>query len=902
MNRNTENKGAFVGIQFQLAGEQFVGQTVVKNGVTQVGGRWVCTGSLLGLKTLLDCWHVTLPGLEKFDFSMTEIDLLFESTSRFLLSVNSQNYGKLMVRILNDEVCFIVKKIPQKIKFQDIPAIGKYFNDEDYIALREFSLLLNNSGIQDFGFTVCINEVIISMGDTGRQSANGKFLSEGTNGIVAANGNAFHWVDIKKKFGAVSIVRLGVAFVDGCIYVSGDIDVTIACLTFYLVGLYIEIPFGVGDAKLNFGIMGLGIDISTGSFVISGELIKEMNKESYVGRLAIQCGKIGITVLAAYEHNLDYESFFAFGALHAVLGGPPAFVITGLSVGFGVNRNLKIPEAKNLGRFPLIQAAIGADAKWSGMLPNDALREMQDYIYTDNGETMLAAGITFTTFGLLTTCAIATFTFGNSYQIALLGMSVFDLPQLVQSPFVHVVLGIRMIYNFNEGILKIDGGISEDSYIFDKNCKLTGEFALYMWFKGEHTGDFVFSIGGYHKDFVVPVHYPALDRVGINWNITGGLSLTGNAYFALTPSSIMVGGSLALTYTWRNLSAWIKLSADMILSWFPFFYDAYVNASIGASYTLNLFGKHTYSVELSASLHMWGPDFSISVHVKWFIISFTVEYIQNKQHGPEPASWDEVSNRLLMQNVENRVLKKTEAENNISSKYFSICPLNGIQKEKIWSFSPVCFAVEFKSKVPLKQIYVGGRKVFSCTDVEIGVLPMGENVALNTFVNIRILSEGTELRSEEYEEILLSEICEDLPYAIWGTKEIKKTDASILAGVLNGISLTLRDRSLESHSTSEYDLAILRETIEVAAEPSGHKFHDSEIGKQYNEDPDYVFMKECLKDESTITKRRALLEQMKEVGYDIWEEEEIKTTGVEQNPEQYFRTDISYRETGKKVG
>ena len=55
--------------------------------------------------------------------------------------------------------------------------------------------------------------------------------------------------------------------------------------------------------------------------------------------------------------------------------------------------------------------------------------------------------------------------------------------------------------------------MSNDSYLFCRDARLTGGFAFYSWFKGEYAGDFVLSVGGYHPQFQRG-HYPAVDRVG----------------------------------------------------------------------------------------------------------------------------------------------------------------------------------------------------------------------------------------------------------------------------------------------------------------------------------------------------------------------------------------------------
>ena len=67
------------------------------------------------------------------------------------------------------------------------------------------------------------------------------------------------------------------------------------------------------------------------------------------------------------------------------------------------------------------------------------------------------------------------------------------------------------------------------------------------WFAGSgHEGDWVFTVGGYHPAFQIPDHYPRPDRLTILWDLGAGLTVTGQAYFAITPKVCMGGGSLSV--------------------------------------------------------------------------------------------------------------------------------------------------------------------------------------------------------------------------------------------------------------------------------------------------------------------------------------------------------------------
>ena len=61
-----------------------------------------------------------------------------------------------------------------------------------------------------------------------------------------------------------------------------------------------------------------------------------------------------------------------------------------------------------------------------------------------------------------------------------------------------------------------------------------GGFALCYWFgPSQYAGDFVFTIGGYHRSYTPPAHYPVPDRIGFACKMGSDLAVTGEAYFAV---------------------------------------------------------------------------------------------------------------------------------------------------------------------------------------------------------------------------------------------------------------------------------------------------------------------------------------------------------------------------------
>jgi hypothetical protein len=177
--------------------------------------------------------------------------------------------------------------------------------------------------------------------------------------------------------------------------------------------------------------------------------------------------------------------------------------------------------------------------------------------------------------------------------------------------------------------------------VIDPACKLTGGFAFYVWFgDNPHSGQFVLTLGGYHPQFSPPSYYPSVPRLGFNWPVSNEVSISGDAYFALTPSAVMAGAGLQVLFNSGDLSAWFKGQMDALITWAPFSYLIDISVDIGASYRMSLgWLTTTFKVDLSADLTIWGPPMGGQAHVNWTVISFTVNFGASQNSAPAPLDW-----------------------------------------------------------------------------------------------------------------------------------------------------------------------------------------------------------------------------------------------------------------------
>jgi hypothetical protein len=485
-------------------------------------------------------------------------------------------------------------------------------------------------------------------------------------------------IPIQRALGPLQCQSLGIGWVQDTNDSAKDMlsllfngSITLAGLSVSLVGLSIGIPVTTPTdfAKYDLDLNGLGITLNAGAVELSAALVKlppapnakpPRNYTEYDGEALLKAGTFVIAALGSYAYvptnGSGYASLFIFGILDADLGGPEFFFVTGLAAGFGYNRTLILPDQNSVTTFPLVAGAsdptkLGAQKNnggWQMPDPATALAKLDQAVPPQRGQYWLAAGVRFTSFDLINSTALLVVEFGNELEIALLGLSWISLPPPpapgAEAPtiqYAYAELGIEIKLLPSEGIFSATAILTPNSFVIDPACKLTGGFAFYVWFgSNPHAGQFVLTLGGYHPDFTPPSYYPQVPRLGFNWPMPGDVTISGEAYFALTPSAVMAGAGLQVLYSSGNLKAWFKAQMDALIEWAPFHYSIDISVSIGASYRAHIFFVTvTLKIELGASLTLWGPPMGGKVHINWFIISFTVGFGASQSDEPKPLDW-----------------------------------------------------------------------------------------------------------------------------------------------------------------------------------------------------------------------------------------------------------------------
>jgi len=616
---------------------------------------------------------------------------------------------------------------------------------------------------------------------------SGEALSGPTSGVEPVRaGSQAEWLDVQRSFGPVSVKRLGIACEQGRIRFLLDSSLVVSGLTMGLQGLSLTFPIETlvrFDRKqflkylkenlleMSTKLDGLSVTYENGPIAISGGLLKvdlpratpdphpgrglakvippEAIKYAYNGELLLKAETWALSVFGSFAQLESGESsLFAYGVLNATLGGPSFFFVTGVAAGFGYNRNLTLPTLNELPSFPLIAAIekprSGATTSPAG---EDRLAKLtgdiDKYVYAASGQNWLAVGVRFTSFKVIKSFALLTVSFGNRFEIALLGLSELTMPFGAKKPIAFAQLALMVKFAPDDGVLKIAAQLTRESYILDEKCQLSGGFALYMWFKEPvknevHAGDFVLSIGGYHPNFKPPAAYPIVPRVAANWRVNNELTIKGGFYFALTPNAIMAGGALQANYESGRFKAWFDARVDFLLLWEPYHYEAHSKVSLGVSYTIDNWLIHkTINCQVGVDLTLQGPPFGGKAVVDLYVCSFTLDF-GTPDAPPKSLHWQDFKNRFLPPVVRTQGENVSAPSGGATDSYCYSRAAAGLIRELPagsdvdWIVNPETFVIVTASAIPCSEArWVNRQRVdpleqetpLECSKEEFGVKP-----------------------------------------------------------------------------------------------------------------------------------------------------------------------------------
>ncbi|MCE3285525.1 MAG: putative transcriptional activator SRCAP-like protein, partial [Steroidobacteraceae bacterium] len=555
--------------------------------------------------------------------------------------------------------------------------------------------------------------------------------------LTAGEGTGPWWIAIRKGFGPLYLEQVGFGtatpqgrlerislLMDGAVSMFGlTCAVDDLQITYFAAN---EDFFNPSNWQVD--LAGLAVSADIAGVSIAGGLLKQTTSQGieYLGMLLGRFAVYGLTVYGGYgEGEVDgqkFTAFFAIGAVNGPIGGPPAFFLTGIGGGFGINRKLVLPtDLSNFGDYPLIQAL---DIAATPSDPMTQLRALGSYFPMQKGTFWFAAGLSFNSFALVDGIAAVGVQIGDGLDISLLGLARMALPR-PQVALVSIELALLVRFSSREGVLWVQGQLTDNSWLLYPDIKLTGGFAYVIWFKGEKTGEFVLTMGGYHPDF----HrdgYPVVPRLGLRWSIGSNIVIKAGGYFALTSEALMAGGDFEASASLGPGWAEVKFGAHGIVFFDPFHYDVMAYARIAAGVTVDtwLFGEVTFSISRGARIHVLGPDFRGSVTFDVGPVELTFEFGGAAQEQRQPIA------------AHDFIAKYLEAADSGKARPHALMTNTGVLPAKGEQSTPdgssarpfvvvVEFSMTFASTVPATQVTrTGAGQSSFAPSRALGVAPM----------------------------------------------------------------------------------------------------------------------------------------------------------------------------------
>jgi hypothetical protein len=364
-----------------------------------------------------------------------------------------------------------------------------------------------------------------------------------------------------KTIGPFTVENVGLRYQDSQLTVFLDILVHLGPIGLDLLGFGISVDLTNTSLKEivtqvpSFSLQGMGVEFNDPPVAVAGIFVetKTATTTMYSGGISLSIDEYNFLAVGAYGEvtptsGSSYKTVFFFAKLDGPLIELEFITISGICLGFGYNSRLSFPSVQDVPNYPLI-----ANSSLGGSDPLAIMNQLTNptsgtSIITPQDECYwLAAGLDGKLLQVLDVTAVVVLEFNPYVSLGIFAIAIGELPET--NPFLYIELGIAATVDFHTGALAILAQLTPNSFIIDPNCHLTGGFGLCTWFPpSDHAGDFVFTAGGYHNAYKPPPHYPVPPRLGISWSISSNLSITGEAYFAITPKACMAGGKLQANF------------------------------------------------------------------------------------------------------------------------------------------------------------------------------------------------------------------------------------------------------------------------------------------------------------------------------------------------------------------
>ncbi|KJK85506.1 hypothetical protein H633G_10654 [Metarhizium anisopliae BRIP 53284] len=625
----------------------------------------------------------------------------------------------------------------------------------------------------------------------------------------------------QKRNGLLSIKNIGLKYSTGdsgkesILSIRLDASVTIGPVDFSLLGFSLGLNFASkpGDEpfslqnlpKPKLGLEGLSAGFDRPPIEIAGLLRYGNTKEReyFAGALTVSYVPWRFQAAGYYGNTKGADPFETI-FLYCVLRGPLITLqfatIEGVCGGFGYNSSLTFPTARDVVKFPLIEGKATEPGDKDG--PLDILDHLLStkWFFPKKGSFWVVAGLTVKAFEILLVQAVIVIQWNPYVELGIFGLAAASIPGgKSKVKFANVELGISASLNFQTGVLKIEGELTPASFILDPNCHLTGGFGLYSWFDSKDKslrGDWVFTIGGYHPSYERPPQYPTPPRLGISWQFGGAISISGQAYFAITPKVCMGGGRLDVALSLNPLFAYFNAFVDFLINFKPFSFIAEGGLTIGVKFTLDLWLVCiNINIEIGARLYIKGPPIQGRVHVDFWVFGFDIDFGAEdveKSKGLPIEEFVEVVCQVHTSGASSLLepaisaITDTDATDKLEAHVFAVeeglVPKEKIESTpsgKLWVVRAATFEFSVNCKFVIQEATVVTKSPKDTvvhesnlpgTGIDIFAKPMHATSPITSHLTITIKPEKPTLSSLATEPIwnINERLTKDVPLALWG--------------------------------------------------------------------------------------------------------------------------------------
>jgi hypothetical protein len=704
---------------------------------------------------------------------------------------NGECAAKLRLQHRKEQNCLGIR-LDETFKFSNLPLVGNVVTELDKVSVGGLTFFYSDKPVTDYTMDGIVEKLTVQDGlvflmELTLPDEQLKFCvplsaQEGGKQALAADSITYKFqasVPVNKAIGPFEFQKLLFTYEQESVglgicaaFVTGEISLSLDNLIF---------TYDIEQSKISTALDGLSLKAAASGFSMEGGFVcAEKEKESYSGSVQVKVGNYGLALYGAYEAK-PYPSAFLFGMLNGKLAGAPCFLVTGIAAGFGYSRTLLVPSIESLEDFPLLAVVTGKRSV------QDLIAKADETFPATSGANWVAAGIVGNSFQMVNLTVLAMALLNQGFSLDLIGRADVAIPKGAKEPVAEAGLLIKITVDPESGVIPVEGILTEGSYVLSKDCHISGGFAFYMWYGGQHAGDFVISLGGYRNGYEKPEHYPAPSRLKLSWKLSSELNVEGSLYFAMTPSCLMAGGDLQMVFEWKCVYAWFHAYTDILMGWKPYTYAIDIGISLGVKVNLKLY---KVSLELGCDLSIWGPDFSGIAQVHLWIISFSISFGKCKQRPDDTISADEFCQSFLPEPEQ----KKQSAAAAASGAYGGLqvqftggiinerkVSAQGVEENSVKVVNAQQLMLEIKSQVPWTTFQFNGQtNSFGIPEEteEIWIRPCNIKETSQLVVKLQRKDE-TAMRAEWEQKVIV----EKLPSALWADRAYTGETISCCTGV-----------------------------------------------------------------------------------------------------------------------